>query len=164
MFMNGYVAMMCSGLWHTPTLLEKGVPFDVVEFPMGPGGKRGWQSGGTGYAIWKGCKDKEKAWEVVKELAGEDLVGKLAATGMIQPALIKVAESDAFLKSQGPANKKILVDMPQYSHYTPFVKGWSEIWYGQVGPGLDPIWLGNKKPEEVLPKLTADINKRYFGK
>ena len=164
MFMNGLVAMMCSGVWHTPTFLEKGVPFDVVEFPMGPGGKRGWSSGGTGYAIWKGCKDKEKAWTVVKELAGEDLVTKLAATGMIQPALVKVAESDAFLKSPGAANKKILLDMPQYSHYQPFVKGWAEIWYGQVGPAMDPVWLGNKKPEEVLPKLNADINKRYFGK
>ncbi|HVZ81481.1 MAG TPA: sugar ABC transporter substrate-binding protein [bacterium] len=164
MFMNGKVAMMCSGLWHTPTFLEKGIPFDVVEFPKGPGGKRGWQSGGTGYAIWKGCKDKEKAWEVVKALAGEELVSKLAATGMIQPALIQVAKSDAFLKSPGAANKKILLDMPKYSHYMPFVKGWAEIWYGQVGPALDPMWLGNKTPEEVIPRLNADLNKRYFGK
>jgi multiple sugar transport system substrate-binding protein len=164
MFMNGLVAMMCSGLWHTPNFLEKGVDFDVVEFPKGPKGKRGWGTGGTGYAIWSGCKDKEKAWEVVKELAGEDLVTKLTATGMMQPALVKVAESDAFLKSRGPDHKRILLDMPKYSHYAPFIKGWNEIWYGQVGPAMDPVWLGTKQPGEVLPKLTADINKRYFDK
>ena len=82
---------------------------------------------------------------------------------MIQPALIKVAKSDAFLKSPGPASKKILLEMPKYSHYAPFVKNWSEIWNGQVGPALDPAWLGTETPAQILPKLNADINRRYFG-
>jgi len=164
MFMNGQVAMMASGIWHTPRFLQKeGLDFDVVEFPKGPKGGRGWQSGGTGYAIWKGSKNKDRAWEVLKEIVGEDLVKKVVFSGMIQPALIKVAKSDAFLKSPGPAHKKILLSMPKYSHFAPFVKNWSEIWNGQVGPALDPAWIGKKKPEEVLPKLTADINKKYFG-
>ncbi len=164
MFLNGQVAMMCSGIWHTPSFVEKGLSFDVVEFPKGPTGKRGWGTGGTGYAIWSGCKDKEKAWRVLKEIAGADLESKMAATGLIQPALVKVAESDAFLKNPEPPNKKILLDMPQYSHFSPFLKNWDEIWYGQVGPALDPVWEGEKTPAEVLPKLTADINKKYFNK
>ena len=164
MFMNGQVAMMASGVWHTPRFLQKkGLDFDVVEFPKGPKGGRGWQSGGTGYAVWKGSKNKEKAWEVLKEIVGEALVTEVVSTGMIQPALIKVAKSDAFLKSPGAANKKILLNMPKYSHFSPFVKNWSEIWNGQVGPALDPAWIGKKKPEEVLPKLTSEINKKYFG-
>jgi ABC-type glycerol-3-phosphate transport system substrate-binding protein len=141
----------------------KNLDFDVVEFPKGPHGNRGWGTGGSGYAIWKGSKNKELAWQVVKELAGETLDTQLAATGMLQPALVKVAESDAFLKSPGPKNKKILLDMPQYSHYTPFIKNWQEIWYGQVGPALDPAFFGGKvKPSAILPKLTADLNKKYF--
>jgi ABC-type glycerol-3-phosphate transport system substrate-binding protein len=163
MFLNGQVAMMCSGIWHTPHFLEKGLDFDVVEFPKGPKGLRGWGSGGSGYAIWKGCKDKEKAWKVLKEIASADLAAKLAGTGMIQPALVKVANSDAFLKSPGPKNKKILLDMPKYSHFAPFIKNWEEVWFGQVGPGLDPMWLGTKKPSEVLPKLTEQINYKYFA-
>lgn len=82
---------------------------------------------------------------------------------MIQPALVKVANSDAFLKSPGPKNKKILLDMPKYSHFAPFIKNWEEVWFGQVGPGLDPMWLGTKKPSEVLPKLTEQINYKYFA-
>lgn len=162
MFLNGEVAMMCSGVWHTPHFLEKGLDFDVVEFPKGPKGKRGWGSGGSGYAIWSGCKDKEKAWRALKHIAGEELTAKFASTGMIQPALIKVAKSDAFLKSPGPKNKKILLDMPQYSHFSPFIKNWEEVWYGQVGPAMDKAWLGSAKPVDLLPKLTADINKKYF--
>jgi multiple sugar transport system substrate-binding protein len=162
MFLNGQVAMMCSGVWHTPHFLEKGLDFDVVEFPKGPTGKRGWGTGGSGYAMWSGCKDKEKAWRVIKEIAGEDLESHLTATGMIQPALIKVAQSDAFLKSPGPKNKKILLDMPQYSHFAPFIRNWEEVWYGQVGPALDKCWLGKAQPKDVLPKMTDEINKKYF--
>ncbi len=164
MFMNGQVAMMDSGIWHTPNFLVKGLSFDVVEFPRGPRGTRGWGAGGSGYAIWKGCKDKERAWVVAKELAGETLLSQLASTGMLQPALVKVAQSDAFLKSPGPAHRKILLDMPRHAHYSPFVRNWMEIWNGQVGPALDPVWLGEKTPEQVLPELTQDINKKYFEK
>ncbi len=162
MFMNGEAAMMNSGVWHTPHFLEKGLDFDVVEFPKGPKGTRGWGSGGSAYAIWKGCKNKDLAWEVVKEITSEALSTQLAQTGMIQPALVKVANSDAFLKSPGPKNKKILLDMPQYSHYSPFIKNWEEIWFGQVGPAMDKCWLGQAKPADVLPKLNADINAKYF--
>ncbi len=163
MFMNGQVAMIDSGIWHTPNFLEKGISFDVVEFPKGPKGTRGWGCGGSGYAIWSGCKDKEKAWIVVKELTGPETEATLAQTGLIQPALIQVAKSDAFLKSIGPGNKKVLLGMPPDAHFTPFVKAWNEIWYGQVGPALDPVWLGEKKPGDVLPALTAGINKKYFA-
>ena len=82
---------------------------------------------------------------------------------MIQPALVKVAGSDAFLKSPGAAHKSILLDMPKNAHFAPFVMNWSEIWDGQVGPALDPAWMGNKKPEDILPKLTADLNRKYFN-
>ncbi len=164
MFINGQIAMMPSGIWHTPSFLQhKDLSFDVVEFPWGPSHTRGWGCGGSGYSIWSGCKDKEKAWIVVKELAGPDTEAGLAETGLVQPALIQVAESDAFLKSPGPANKKILLAMPANAHFGPFLKAWNEIWYGQVLPALDPVWEGEKKPEDVLPALTASINKKYFA-
>lgn len=164
MFMNGQVAMMCSGVWHTPHFLQKkDLDFDVVEFPHGPSGKQGWQCGGSGYAISKDCKNPDNAWIVLKELTGADVSAQVAQTGMIQPALVKVAGSDAFLKSPGAAHKSILLDMPKNAHFAPFVMNWSEIWDGQVGPALDPAWMGNKKPEDILPKLTADLNRKYFN-
>ncbi len=164
MFINGKVAMMTSGIWHTPKFLEaKDLSFDIVEFPSGPRRTKGWGCGGSGWAMTRTSKHKEKAWAVLRELAGETLVAKLAATGLMQPALIRLAESDTFLKSPGPANKRILLGMPKHARFGPFLKGWPEIWYGQVGPAVDPIWLGTKKPEQVLPELTRTVNKKYFA-
>ncbi|HJT24530.1 MAG TPA: sugar ABC transporter substrate-binding protein, partial [bacterium] len=103
LFMNGQIAMMPSGIWHTPNFLtHKDLSFDVVEFPWGPHHTRGWGCGGAGYSIWTGCKNKDIAWVVLKELVGEETESRLANTGLIQPALVKVANSDAFLKSPGP--------------------------------------------------------------
>jgi ABC-type glycerol-3-phosphate transport system substrate-binding protein len=167
MFINGQVAMMASGIWHTPNFLQKKeLEFDVVQFPRGPKGTRGWGSGGSGYAISKLCQHKEQAWLVVKELAGERVEALTAKTGLIQPALMKVANSDAFLKGPGPENKKILLEMPKDARFGPFMKNWPEIWFGQVGPAMDPVWLGNNKPEPVLREITARINgnEKYFGK
>lgn len=166
LFANGQIAMMPSGIWHTPNFLtHKDLSFDVVEFPWGPHHTRGWGCGGAGYGIWSGCKNKELAWIVLKELVGEETESRLAQTGLIQPALIKVAHSDAFLKSPGPAHKSILLDMPKDAHFGPFVKNWNEVWYSEVGPALDKCWFGGeKKPSEILPKLTAEINRKYFSK
>ena len=164
MFTNGLIAMMPSGIWHTPNFLQhKDLSFDVVEFPWGPHHTRGWGTGGSGYAMTKGSKKKEQAWIVMKELAGEAIEAQVAATGLVQPSLIQVAKSDVFLKSPGPAHKSILLDMPQEAHFGPFIRNWNEIWYGQVSPAMDSVWLGEKTPEQVLPKLVKELNKKYFG-
>ena len=164
MFANGQIAMMPSGIWHTPNFLQhKDLSFDVVEFPWGPHQTRGWGSGGSGYAMTKGSKKKEEAWIVIKELAGEAIESQIAATGLVQPSLIKVAKSDVFLKSPGAAHKAILLDMPKDAHFGPFLRNWNEIWYGQVGPAMDPVWAGDKTPEQVLPKLVKELNKKYFN-
>ena len=164
MFANGQIAMMPSGIWHTPNFLQhKDLSFDVVEFPHGPRGTQGWGTGGSGYAMTRGCKKKDQAWEVIKELAGTAIESQIAATGLVQPSLIKVAESDVFLKSPGPAHKNILLKMTQDAHFGPFIRNWNEIWYGQVGPAMDQVWLGTKTPEQVLPKLVKELNRKYFA-
>ncbi len=165
MFINGQIAMMSSGIWYTPKFLkEKNLDWDVVEFPRGPKGQQGWGSGGSGYAICKSSKQKEMAWKVIRAITGEASITSLAATGMIQPALKKLAESDVYLKSPGPANKAMLLNMPDQSTYQPFLSNWGEIYYGTLTPALDPVWLGSKTPEEVLPKVSKEINKKFFKK
>jgi ABC-type glycerol-3-phosphate transport system substrate-binding protein len=165
MFANGKVAMMVSGIWQTPRFLEnKNLDFDVVEFPAGPHGQKGWGSGGSGYALSRTSQHKELAWTVIKEMTSSEAVSRLSETGMIQPALEKLAHSDVFLKSPGPAHKAILLEMPRYSHYQPFLKDWNEILYGTWGPAMDPVWLGQKKPGDVVPGLVRRINQKFFGK
>lgn len=163
MFENGKIALMASGIWHTPRFLKrKDLRFDGVVFPAGPAGP-GWATGGSGFAISRGSRNKEAAWKVVRALTSRENLERLAGTGMLQPALRQVAESDAFLKAPGVANKAILLSMPKHAHYTPFLGGWSEILYGRIQPALDPVWNGEKKPEDVLPELTRRVNAEFFG-
>ncbi len=44
------------------------------------------------------------------------------------------------------------------------MSNWGEIYYGTLTPALDPVWLGTKTPEEVLPNVAKEINKKFFGK
>jgi len=52
--------------------------------------------------------------------------------------------------------------MPESSHYGPFLKSWPEIWYGNVLPVMDQVWANKKKPEEVMPDLMKQLNKKFF--
>src|SRR5581483_3178900 len=141
MFINGQVAMLCSGIWQTPSfLLAKNLDFDVAPFPMGPDGVKGWGTGGSGYALSKSSKNKDLAWTVIKEMTSETSVSQMTQTGMIQPALMSLAQSDTFLKAPGAEHKAILLDMPKYAHYQPFMANWSEIFYGVLGPAMDQVW------------------------
>lgn len=165
MFMSGQIAMMSSGIWHTPKLLsDPKLRFDVVMFPKGPTGKRGWTSGGSGYAVTSGSKNKDAAWKVVRAFTSEPALRRMMATGFLQPALVKVAESPEFLQAPGPANRKVLLRMTQDSHYQPFLTNWAEIWYGHFNPAMDRVWIGTQKPEEVMPVVVREINKKFFRK
>jgi ABC-type glycerol-3-phosphate transport system substrate-binding protein len=157
--------MMTSGIWHTPKFLgAKDLEWDVTTFPKGPKGQKGWSSGGSGYGLVKTSKNKDLAWEVIKEITSAQTLAKLATTGMIQPALIKVAESEAFLKAPGAAHKSVLLKMPQHSTYAPFLPNWNEIYYGVLTPEFDRFWNGDKEPKDVLPGLTKRVNDKYFKK
>jgi ABC-type glycerol-3-phosphate transport system substrate-binding protein len=165
LFSHGQIAMISSGIWHTPQLLEnKDLEFDVVPFPRGPKGLRGWGTGGSGYAISRSSKRKDEAWKVIRALLSESSVRRMAATGFMQPALIPVAESDVFLKAPGPSRKKVLLKMPQYAHYEPFDPDWGEIYYGTINPALDPVWLGEKQPEPVLRDVAQRVNRKFYPK
>jgi multiple sugar transport system substrate-binding protein len=165
MLVNGSIAMMDSGIWHTPQLLKaKTLDFDVAMFPKGPAGKRGWGMGGSGYAICKASKNKEAAWKVLQALVGVTNLTRLTQAGMIQPALMKLSHSDVFLKAPGAAHKEILLDMPANGHYTPMLANWNEIFYGNLGPALDPVWMGTKTPAQVIPEITKRINDTFFKK
>jgi len=162
LFMGGQVAMMCSGIWHVPRFqLVQGLDYDVTEFPAGPKGIKGWGTGGSGIAMVKNTKNKELAWIVMKEIAGPELSAKLAATGLMQPALVKVANSPAFLNAP-PPGRKFLLDMPNHAHYMPFMAGWDELLKTQINPATDRVWYGQKTPEQVFPELIANLNGKFF--
>ncbi len=163
-FTEGKIAMFYTGYWKAGYFRDiKDFDWDVVMFPKGPKGKRGFPSGGSGYAITSQCKNKELAWQVLKRFAGEKGQIDLSSEGGLQPAIIKLAESKQFMDDQKPKNKKIMLDAVKYIHFTPLIKEWEEIGIKYISPALDRVWNDEDTAEKALKKITKEINDEYFS-
>ncbi len=164
LFLNGRVAMYSGGIWKVPEFRNiKSFDWDVVEFPTGPKGKRGFPLSATGYGIVKTCKNPEVAYELVKYLAGPEGQKLMAATGLTQPAMKTLADSPAFLDTQIPQGKKFLVNAVKDGHFRPFDANATE-WLDMMGTELAIVWLGTETPEAALTKLNKTINEKFYKK
>jgi multiple sugar transport system substrate-binding protein len=142
MFQNGQLGMFLSGIWKTPTFRQiKTFDWDMVMFPKGPSGKRGFLSGGSGYAMKKDTKHAELAWKLIKALGGPEGQKQLAKTGLAQPAIKSLAASPVFLDDQKPKNKKVLLEAAEVATFHPVWDRWIEFQNSVWNPSLDPIWV-----------------------
>lgn len=165
MFVSGKVAMFYSGIWKTPLFRQiKDFQWDVVMFPKGPTGIRAFSTGGSGYAIVKASKKKEAAWKLVTYLAGKQGQIELAKTGLAQPAMIKIAESEHFLDNKPPKNKSIVLKGVKYVVFAPLMSEWEEINVSLIAPAFDKIWSGKEKAAKILKEIVPEINESYFSK
>ena len=166
LFKTSKLAMYCSGIWETPQL-RQGATFDwdVVMFPKGPKGDRGFNSGGSGYGILKWCKNKELAWKVLKLLTSSDAQKDLAEIGLAQPADKNLAASKAWaLSKQKPLNKKMLNKAVDYIRFDPFTPKWNFISKNILSNKLDPVFLGQKPALPTLNEVTKDVNENLNSK
>ncbi len=166
LFKTGRIAMYCSGIWETPQL-RKGVSFgwDVVMFPKGPGGKRLFGSGGSGYGILKWCKHKKAAWKVLKILASSDAQIDLAKIGLAQPADKNLAASKVWAKSkEKPLNKKMLNIAAKYIIFDPFSLKWNYINRSIIMMKMDLVFLNKAKLIPTVNKVTKEVNKELNKK
>lgn len=164
LFINGTAAMFHSGIWHTPKFRQiKNFGWDVVEFPKGPKGHRGFPLSAAGYSIVKTCKAPDLAYELVKFLSGEVGQKHMAATGLTQPALKTLAKSQVFLDNQDPQSKGFLVDAVQYGHYWPMDPNVNE-WKAMVDSAMDRVWNDNVDVAKALTNVTKEINSKFFKK
>ena len=76
----------------------------------------------------------------------------LAATGLAQPALLKIANSPAFLDGKDPLNKRILLEAVKHAQYVPLCRNWSEF-QGIIIPEPEKVWRGTESPAQVMERL-----------
>jgi multiple sugar transport system substrate-binding protein len=163
MFMSERVGLFFSGIWKTPMFRTiKNFEWDVVTFPRGPKGLRGFSTGGSGYAVVKSSKHKAAAWKLVTYLAGKEGQTKLAATGLAQPAMWQIAESKAFLDGQAPKHKDIVLKAVKYITFVPLMPEWEQINVSLIAPAFDKIWTNKEKAAKVIKELVPEINENYF--
>jgi len=161
MFMTGKLAMFSSGIWETPILRkQEHFDWDVVMFPKGPQGIRGFGTGGSAYCILKTTKYPNQAWQVVKALTSKEAQTVLADSGLAQPANRKISEGEHFaLDNKLPHNKKMLNEAVQYVTYDPFHARWREINELYIVPELDLIFNGQETVKTGISKIAPAINK-----
>ena len=158
LFLNGQAGMFFSGIWQTPKLRDiQTFDWDCVMFPKGPTGLRGFRYAMSGYGISSTSKHKPEAWKLLKFLVGEEGQKWFSKTALAQPAVIKVAESPAFLDGQKPLNKKMLLKAMPYGKWEPFALNWREVQEGVIQPELDRLWNNTKTVQETIDAISAKL-------
>jgi len=161
MFMTGRLAMLASGIWETPGLRKMtDLDWDIAMFPKGPTGIRAFGTGGSGYCILKDAKNPKAAFEVIKALAGRSGQTTLADTGLAQPAIKDIAQSEHWaLDNKPPKNKSMLDGAMKYVIYEPFHPAWREAKELYIYSELDLVFNGKKSVEDAVKNFTAKVNK-----
>ena len=143
-FQNGRWAMEVNGTWNVDTYVQQitAYEWDLAPVPVGPAGASGRRTyiGTNTLSMYAATKHRAEAWDVLKFLVGEQAMQLFAETGT--PCLIKVAQSDAFIKPNGkPAHRKVMADLPTYGKNL-YREAGSNYWVGDVGKALTPLWQG----------------------
>jgi len=155
MFAEGRAAMILFGLWKTPRFREiREFQWDAALLPRNPSGYLNFTLTGSAYGIPKSSRNKSTAWKFVKYVAGEEGTLKLAADGLAQPALEKIAHSEVFLDGKDPQNKKLLLDAMKHGCYAPLCLNWDEV-KSIIEQELTPAWEGKATVHECLDRLRA---------
>lgn len=160
MFMTGRLAMFASGIWETPGLRKiNDFEWDVAMFPKGPKGIRAFGTGGSGYCILKDSKYPDEAFEVVKALTGRQSEARLADTGLAQPAIMDITESEHWsLNNNPPENKRMLNNAMKYVIYEPFHPSWREAEELYINPELDLVFNGDKPVADAVKSFIGKVN------
>ena len=157
LFMQGKIAMQINGRWSVPRY-RKDLTFkwNIIKFPSGKAGSI-VDADASGWSISKDCKNPEKAWRLVRFLAGKKAISEFTKDGLIVPARIDVANSDIFLnKSQPPKNSVLFIKIIPQSMPTPANQNYQEI-IDTINTALEPVWNGDKTTNQAI---TPDVVKK----
>jgi multiple sugar transport system substrate-binding protein len=169
LFKAGRLVFFLAGIWMTPEFQKiKDFDWDVAMFPRGPSGERRSVAEGSGYSITRKCKHPEEAWRFVKFVGGEPGQTILSRPALAQPAIMKLADSELFLTSERPRNKRIVVEGAKHGVYRPFTHRWSEVQQNYLNPQINLIMSPDEKVriplEEGLREVVERINRDIFGR
>jgi multiple sugar transport system permease protein len=173
LFAQGRVAMMLCGEWEVPklrSLIVPGTPgffdWDMTIMPAFKDGRRAFSTGGSGYAILASSSHPKESWELVKWLSGPRGMLGLAESGLAQPALRRLAQSEPWLvgpntpeQNRYPLHREIADEAVQYVVFPPTSEYWNDllpILLNRIGP----IWSREDTPRNALTRGTREAQQR----
>jgi len=170
LFANQKIAMYQNGIWEVPQMRDMIKPgkkgffeWDITLFPAYKDGTRAAPTGGSGYAIFSSTPHPDEAWELVRFMSGPVAMTAMAKAGVAQPAIRSVAMTkgvwlvgpDTPLEERYPPSKEVTDQAVPYVVFDPIADYWPSV-SERLSAGLDLLWNGQAKAEDVLPKAAAN--------
>ncbi len=157
-FWTGQSAMTCSGNWKVAQAhkYKPDVKYGVVPMP-GPDGAAPFASwaGGWSWAIPKGYKDLEGAFDALSYLCGNEGQLKYCKDTYHIPTNIKASQDPFFREDPWHA---VFMDLLPVSHTRPPVPVGSLLWDSLFTAFRDEIPHGKKTPEQALTDVDTKVN------
>ncbi len=162
-FASGETAMFQSGIWEVPQIRKDMKPgskeffdWDIAMYPAYANGHRAFPTGGSGYAIFSSTKNRDAAWKFTRYMAGPVGMEAMARAGIAQPAIRKVALSDAWipgpntpLEQQWPHSRIVTDQAVPFVQFGATAEYWPEI-QGIIDARRDSIYNGLIAPDKAL--------------
>ncbi|MBI2505927.1 MAG: sugar ABC transporter substrate-binding protein [Candidatus Latescibacteria bacterium] len=163
-FEAGRIAIDIAGPWRIPDyqLLDR-FRWNTALFPRGPAGRK-TRYAGDGFCIWKGTKQPEEAWDVLKYLVSPQSATKVARLGSDMPPQRSVAHR-AFVRPETPWAEEVFVHSMDYDiRLFPQEVWWQDL-YRKMLDELDAALAGRTTVAEALAQAhqltTAYLDRLY---
>ena len=187
MFVDQRTAMLLDGIWDVPQVrkaMKPGSPhffdWDVTLMPSYVGKPRHMTTGGSGYAIFSSCKHPQAAWKFTKFMAGPVGMAAMARAGIAQPAIRKVALTDAWipgpntpLEQQYPHSRIVTDEAVPAVIFEPTSEFWPDAngqmsgkldnFYNQLWPASQSFSEGTKLAQQRLDYLRSQGKQPLFN-
>ena len=101
---SGRIAMFESGDWYLSGMVKTAadkIKWDVAPVPKGPVA-RNTLATTDGWAIWKGSKNPNEAWEFLKFLQSDEWNDIMITTGFLRPSRLSLFDSPGRRRSRRP--------------------------------------------------------------
>ncbi len=156
LFAQGKLAMMVGGRWVVPSFRKKlDFPWDVAPFPRGKVGSI-VDADASGWCISATSKHPEKAWRLIRFLAGRKAISAFTESGLIVPSRPDVANTAAFMAGS-PESSRVFLDVIDAARPTPTTPSYDEIQYELID-GLGPAWNGEEDLATALKPIVERID------
>ena len=162
MFNSNKLAMLVNPEWglreHLPAHEAEGLQFGVTLLPAGPARRvTNYWAGIT--SLTSQARDKDAAWDVAKFIVSDAYQRTMTVFIPESPAArIETAMYGWNDYHNYPDDRSALIDSPalgeSYFNIQRYGKEMSDI----IIPALDPVWLGEKVPGEVVGEICEQVN------
>jgi multiple sugar transport system substrate-binding protein len=156
---SGGGALTTLGSFNLASYKGKTDQFGFAPMPIGPQGRK-TAINGLSDAIYAGSKHKDQAWQWVKYLASPACQDKVAATGVVFPAIKEASEKSAAVREKQGLNAQVFLDEQKAKDGTfiiPISLHGTEI-NQVVQDAIQSVALGSSSAKSALTKANSQVN------